>query len=91
MSIYFDYDEWDLSKISDKLFYLMLSLVVKQIGSHQCWALNITRLWNIDSLFMHFCDSNQEVARMQQEKQQQHQRAKINFMLIKIQNISLQI
>jgi len=55
----------------------MLSLVVKQIGSHQCWALNITRLWNIDGLFMHFCESNQEVARMQQEKQQQHQRAKI--------------
>jgi len=34
----------------------MLSLVVKQIGSHQCWALNITRLWNIDGLFMHFCE-----------------------------------
>jgi len=38
---------------------------------------------------MHFCDSNHEVTRMQQEEKQQHQRAEINFMLLKIQNIKV--
>jgi len=33
---------------------------------------------------MRFCDSNHEVTRMQQEKKQQHQRAGINFMLMRI-------
>jgi len=36
---------------------------------------------------MHFYDSNHEVTRMQQDEKHQHQRAEINFILIKIQNI----
>jgi len=35
-------------------------------------------------LFIHFCGSNHEVTRMQQEKKKQHQRAKVKFMLMKI-------
>jgi len=40
---------------------------------------------NGHGLFMHFCDTNHEVTRMQQEEKQQHQRAENNFMLIIIQ------
>jgi len=35
-------------------------------------------------LFMHFCASNHEVTRMQQEEKQQHPKAEINFMLMKM-------
>ena len=40
-----------------------------------------------NGLFMHFCDLNHQVTWMQQGKKQQHQRAKVKFMLMKIQNI----
>ena len=33
---------------------------------------NLHQELNGNSLFMHFCDLNHEVTRMQQEKQQQH-------------------
>jgi len=36
-----------------------------------------------NGLFIRFCDSNHEVTRMQQEKEQQHQRATIKFLLMK--------
>jgi len=40
-----------------------------------------------NGLFMHFSDSNHEVTQMQQEEKQQHQRAEINFILMRIQNL----
>jgi len=36
---------------------------------------------------MRFCDSNHEVTAKQAREKQQHQKAKIKFMLMKIQNI----
>jgi len=39
---------------------------------------------NGNGLFMHLCDSNHEIAQMQQEEKQQHQRAEIDFMLMKM-------
>jgi len=39
---------------------------------------------NGNGFFMHICDSTHEVTRMQQEEKQQHHRAEINFMLMRI-------
>jgi len=37
-----------------------------------------------NGLFMHFCDSTHDITQMQHEEKQQHQRAGINFMLMRI-------
>jgi len=34
---------------------------------------------------MRFCDSNHEITQTQQEEKQQHHKAEINFMLMRIQ------
>jgi len=64
------------------------ALMVKK-SKMQCWENFGHKLdsnyWQ--AMVMAYSCSNHEVPRMQQEKKQQHQRAKIRFVLMKIQNI----
>jgi len=54
---------------------------------HDRIAYKLTLLCNFhgdgNGLLMHFCESNHEATRMQQEGKQQHQTADINYMLIR--------
>jgi len=65
-------------------FLVLFEIVRVLLMTRQSWinaGFKSQLVWY--GVFMHFCDSNHEITRMQQEEIQQHQRSLVDYIVMK--------